>query len=459
MATIDKSNNAIIEPLAAIPTMMGSGDLKLVRQVASQLPKGGRILEFGPWLGGVTLELSQFGNCHVVDRFEWTSFNSELLPGLFEPGQSFRPEFDRLMELNNVDVTVHECAFSDFEWSSDPINMCLIDAPYSGKGLMDCIRPIASSFTKDCRVLIKHGANAERISFIAAIHRLLSEGYFEVEDVGQPAWCNIAVLKTTPKTADLQDLDWNQDALLSPPSEIDTPDPWGGELYLSAMYANAIEQGNWLRVYEMLDQQIPKRAILKEWDEMERRLNTSGVTETILCNFATVLDVHNDVPRMRLGNLDPTHSFHAALRYSWIALEGNESRPQIFDIDALAAAFVANAFSVVNQLGGPVSDKDISLIGTRLDLFGTAIMAAGARSFLGIEVTDSNNDSTIPRMPIAGAAIIVPLTNSDVYLREHFDVIGVLDNFTLNTQLEQRLGDLTQMKAAKSAIFYPNVGH
>ena len=40
--------------LAAVPRMVGDSDIALIRAQVGTLAHGARILEFGPWLGGVS---------------------------------------------------------------------------------------------------------------------------------------------------------------------------------------------------------------------------------------------------------------------------------------------------------------------------------------------------------------------------------------------------------------------
>ncbi|QEE36014.1 hypothetical protein FTO60_10000 [Octadecabacter sp. SW4] len=437
--------------------MMGDTDVDVIEQIAGQLGGNARLIEFGPWLGGVTAVLAKYGECHVVDRFEWSDLNAERLPGLLSPGDNFRPEFERFMEESETQVVIHECAFRDFEWSGGAIDFCLIDAPRTGKDLLDCLRPISKALTKDARVLIKHGANAERFTFMADIYRLLAEGYFKLENVGQPKWCNLAVLRPTSKTAALGTLDWSTDDRPTQICNDDLPDPWGGRMFLAALYATVIERDGYHAAYALLHEQIPNRDLLRDWDVIDRSLASLGYDPTELAQFAAVLDAHNDVPGVPPRTMDPHQSFPTALRYCWLSLADNPKRPDLFQTDAIAAAYLTGAFSVVHQLGQNLQGKDVALIGDRLNHIEIAVMASGARSFLGLSVT---KDSKSLRPSFGSGAIastIVPLTAADIYIREHFDVIGLLSNFAMTIELDQRIEDIIALKASKSQILRATV--
>ena len=104
----------------------------------------GCIVEFGPWLGSLTLPLmvgllgnSQAKNrtIHAYDLFRWEPGSNGWAKGtpfdrLYQPGDSFLPLYEQLVApfRGAVDLHIHEGDLSRADWPGAPIEMLINDA-------------------------------------------------------------------------------------------------------------------------------------------------------------------------------------------------------------------------------------------------------------------------------------------------------------------------------------------
>ena len=104
----------------------------------------GCIVEFGPWLGSLTMPLmvgllrnprARSRTIHTYDLFQWEPGSNGWAKGtpfdrLYQPGDSFLPLYEQLVApfRGAVDLHIHEGDLSEAEWSGEPIEILINDA-------------------------------------------------------------------------------------------------------------------------------------------------------------------------------------------------------------------------------------------------------------------------------------------------------------------------------------------
>ena len=88
------------EGISNPPRMLGDTEVSLILSFVTDLPAQANILEVGPFLGGLTVELARFGQVTVVDRFVWTDANARNYPGISYANASFRGTFEANMPVS-----------------------------------------------------------------------------------------------------------------------------------------------------------------------------------------------------------------------------------------------------------------------------------------------------------------------------------------------------------------------
>ena len=119
--------------------MVGKDDLTAIRRASESLSPDDTVVEFGPWLGAMSVVLAKNAKLHVIDNFVWTKTHDKRVPNVAEVGESFRPAFERNLEKIGVTATIHESIFRDFTWTGPKIDFCVIDAPKTANDLLTCL--------------------------------------------------------------------------------------------------------------------------------------------------------------------------------------------------------------------------------------------------------------------------------------------------------------------------------
>ena len=368
-----------------IPRMMSDTDMAVIRKVAAILPEHARIIEYGPWLGGVSASLAGMGELHVVDRFIWTDKNAERLPGVADPGESFLPVFQNIRQMHGFDAVIHEADFQDFEWSGGRVDLCFIDAPRKPAELLNCLMPIAKSLHQGSFVLVKNGLNPAYFEMMSLIEVLLAQSVFELIPVDQPKWCNIAVLKSGAKLAGIHDLGFDGKFFHRNPLNPDVRDPWYGPAFQIARIAQHVSALEWGSAYDQLDRLTPDIAGIYAWDEQEKFLDLRGAEEKRLAAFAEAISFHND-PTSALNTRIPFEKSAAlALRTYWKRNRGELWRRRTIDPEMIAKTFQNGFLHWPAKLESHVRQRTVLELGPNLEFSGIGYMIAGADSYLGIE--------------------------------------------------------------------------
>ena len=368
-----------------IPRMMSDSDIGVVRTLASRLPKRARIVEIGPWLGGVSVHLAQFGELHVIDRFIWTEKNAERLPGVAEPGMSFRSVFESILKDHDARAEIHTADFRDFTWDRGPVDYYFIDAPRNAGDLLACLIPLAKSLHQDSLVVVKNGLNPAHFGMVSLIEVLLSQSIFDLVTVDQPKWCNIACLKSGAKFARIHSLNFDDDFFDRNPLNPGIKDPWGGGLFPIARLAQHIDALDWDMAYDQLDRLAPDIENIYAWDEQEPFLDLPGDEKLKLATFAEALSLHNEPTTARKTRIPFEKSPALALRAYWKGNLGKPWRSRDLSPALIESAFRKGCLHWPARLQSHVQGRAILEIGTGLALAGIGYMVAGAGSYLGIE--------------------------------------------------------------------------
>jgi|GEM_PF-3406325 len=325
----------------SVPVMMGAADLALIQQMAADLPDQARLLEIGPWLGGVSQHLADHGTLHVVDHFRWSAQNAQKHPDLLPVGASFRPLFERHLQTQGKAARLSECDISAFEWSGGALDFCLIDAPRNREDLWLCLRQVLSALTETGVVLIKHGLNPAHLDMMALIEVLITHQVLELVLTGQPGWCNIAVLRRgeagteLPTKAELA-------LWLKTPCNIKRlpkDGPPERAFLMMAHLAELAAVGEPTAAFAALRQQRPDAALLAAWILLEPDIALNTAETGAFAAFADLVEYHHSADQ-KINWAPPDHSLAWALRHCWCAYVANQNG-QAFALFEIVAAFEA----------------------------------------------------------------------------------------------------------------------
>lgn len=334
-----------LENAVDVPCMMGETDLALIKQILSDLRPNARLLEVGPWLGGISQHLAQYGTLHVVDRFIWSDLNAQNHPDILSPGQSFRPLFEDYLAKQGATPVIHQTEIEDFAWGGDLLDFCLIDMPRTASDLWHCLHSIVPSLQSNGFLLVKHGLTPDHHDMTALLGALVDHGRLAPVRTDQPHWCNIAVFQAGPKSA--QALPHrNSLEIITDVSgrhishDIITPET----LILSAARMGVIAaQGQTPAACSLLRHQKPDPQMLVAWGKLEPMLEVDSTHAGAFAAFCELLEYHHSA-QSKSHWAPASQSLTWALRHSWAAYM-DEKDTNDFDIDAIAYAFARGDFN------------------------------------------------------------------------------------------------------------------
>lgn len=312
-----------VENLPDTPRMMGEADVALVDQILAKLPPEPRLIEFGPWLGGVSERLARRGELHVVDRFQWSELNAKNYPDVLPVGQSFRPLFEARLAQQGLGARIHQSEIEDFKWSGAKLDFCLIDAPRSAEDLLTCLRSIGASLAPSSYVLVKHGLNAAHLDMLSLIDVMIALGWFGLVKTEQPNWCNIAVLHSTEATSACMQ-ETQAEALIASLNELDSfPESMTREALTLRIgrFAHWASEGHVDQALKLLKAQPVSPDVLAIWDVIEPQMVVSKEHEGIFAAFAELFCFHHGSREKTLW-APADESPIWAMRHAWLATEG-----------------------------------------------------------------------------------------------------------------------------------------
>ena len=294
---------------ATPPRMLGESDVRVIMQFARKLQPDANILEIGPWLGGLTVLLAEFGRVTVLDRFIWSEANAENYPGIAAPEESFRPAFDAHMQSAGLVVDVVETTLPEFEWTGGALDFVFIDAPRDAALLHACFRAIATSLKPGACILIKHALNEQNFGMGAYLDALAGLGLVRIEASEQPDWCNIAAVTVVGSMPELADIGDVEELIASAPVTDGFTDPWYGHRLTLFRLAYLATRERWSDAAALLSAMSPSPENQTIWDALEQHLwqaDTSNSDATLAARgldmaqaYVVFGDVHLTFPDMR----------------------------------------------------------------------------------------------------------------------------------------------------------------
>ncbi|ARE41234.1 hypothetical protein RGUI_3093 [Rhodovulum sp. P5] len=377
---------------ADVPRMMGEADLDLIRAMAARLPPQSALVEIGPWLGGVSLILADYGQLHVVDRFLWSESNAAAWPGLAEIGASFRPLFEATVAHLDPPVQVHETDCRDFVWPGGRIGLCLIDAPRSASGLLQCLAGVAAGLDPESVILFKNGLNPGYPELPALLEVLLGRGVLAPVETKQAPWCNILAARPGPEWESLAELDMQDQMIREEPVSNTVRDPWGGRLLAAARVAERAASGDWAGAYARVAELPLDPALARDWDICSAALPRAEETEILLAVLAELVAAQTDSAARNRSPFPIDRGPVSALRGFWLNAADHPWRTADFDAELIVRAAEGGAMVLPAELGQQLSGRTIVEIGTGLGLSGVGFLAAGASAYLGAELGQITRD-------------------------------------------------------------------
>ncbi|WP_435258396.1 class I SAM-dependent methyltransferase [Thioclava sp. FR2] len=363
-----------------IPSMIGKVDIDLLEKHLSSLPPDAVILEFGPWLGSVTSRLAAHGHVHVVDNFLWTSDHAKKVPGLTEAGQSFRSFFEKNMQSRNHSVTVHETDMLDFEWSGGPIDFCMIDAPKTPEMALAVLKKLQGNVKPETIVLFKNALSASIPDLVLMVHQLLDAGAIVRSDIPAHKNCNTLAFRPGPE---FDHLDAHaKQSLVSAPATGSTE---GSVVVQVASMIQHIGNGNWIGAYELLSDmpQDPNSIVI--WDAAAKRLMVRDVPTDRLDLFNEMFSFHHTSLGTQPGAINMARSLAHMMRAYWVNNSDKPWRGQCFQPALMEQALSYGYIKWPEKIQELVRGKDVLDVGCGSGLHGIGYLAAGAKSYFGID--------------------------------------------------------------------------
>jgi predicted O-methyltransferase YrrM len=377
------------EELGPPPRMLGDTEVAIIMDYAARLPAGAGILEVGPWLGGVTRLLAQHGNMTVVDRFIWTDANAKNYPGISAPEENFRSIFEAHMAAEGITARIIEATLPELAWPGGPLDFVLIDAPRTAEQLHGCMSAIAPVLKPGAYVIAKHALNRRDLGLGSYIDALIGLGFLRMVATRQPNWCNIVVLEATDRIAALAELEDPENVISTAPMTEDFTDPWYGRSLSVFRLAYLAQKGRWADAYARLSEIPPSSEILNLWDEMEPLLHLPGNLEADGNNgvLSELMWVHNDSSVAARVPIQIGLSVAARLRAYWRNNAATEWVNARLDAKLLCYQSADDILARLAPATAQLFHRDVVEVGHNLEGGTLAALLAGARSYVGIELS------------------------------------------------------------------------
>lgn len=385
---VDKQS---LENLPELPRMMGETDVALIKSILQKLPQIPRLIEFGPWLGGVSSLLAKYGELHVVDRFSWTAQNAASHPGVLSEGDNFRSLFKAGLSERGLTAESHETLYEDFLWVGETLDFCLIDAPRDGAGLLHCLQSISDSLSAEAYILVKHGLNPAQLEMMCLVDHLIRQGILSLVKTDQPKWCNIAVLRPGVEFDGLQTIELTDDIFTRIDLKTPNADPWGGPLFQMARLSYLCLVEDWPAAFSALSTLPQDTAHLAAWDAVEASLNIRQEAQPQLAIFSDLLCFQNAERSPQLAK-PPETSLIWAIRSYWLHQSQHKWSAQSLELQIFEECFAKGYVQSSARLGKNITNANILEFGANLGLSGLSHLIFGAQSYLGVEtLTISRN--------------------------------------------------------------------
>lgn len=368
---------------ADIPRMVSDSDIATVRAISASFPEGAVAVEFGPWLGAMSVAIAPRLKLHVVDNFVWTKAHAKKVPGLVVAGESFRAEFAKNLAQFDAEAEIHVTEFADFKWDNGNIDFCVIDGPKDRTSLIELLQATLPHMQAGAKIFIKNGLNPAMPDMAQLIAHLVGHDAVDAGETPRSPSNNSIVLT-------LRDDGGAVSEHLRTTGDGDT-----GSLaqHLSlaedhpfhlAPLAQALHDGHVTQAYDLLGKMSPCSGLVAQWQKVENALGRRGVDAEDLSYFGeTVLSHHGGVTE------DVPVHFHrsAALarRGHWINNADSSVFGRGFFPRIITRAFDYGYIGWPSKVREIVHGKSVLDIGCGPGLHGVGYLAAGATSYVGAD--------------------------------------------------------------------------
>lgn len=373
-------NSQIAAGAKLLPRMVGAADLALVSRHAAALDSGDVAVEFGPWLGAVSEVLARKARLVVVDNFAWTKDHDRRVPGLLNPGASFRAAFEANMRALRLKVEVHETDFQDFAWDGRPVRLCYVDAPKSAPDLAAILSKVWTALTSDAVIIVKNALHQSYPDMADFLQRLVDRGALVRDDVQSDAGCNSLALGRGPTSCSEAEMIAAAESAASEVAEVAA----ASSVVLAAI-ARALAAADFERAYLELDRLAPNSAHLRPYEEIERGLARTAPDPDALALFSEIFALHNDRPSVAQSTTGFQRSIQHCSRAFWINTAGKPWRGRSMHPEILERAIEYGYMGWPSRIQDWVRGKDVLDVGCGPGLHGLGYLTAGAHNYLGLD--------------------------------------------------------------------------
>ena len=367
------------------PSMATQADVDCVRKAVSGLAQGSVVVEFGPWLGALSVELAKNVDLHVVDVFKWTQDHNKKVPNLIDPGDSFRPLFERTMADHDVSATIHSTEFETFSWGGDPIDMIVIDGPKNPLKVKQCLQRCLPHLKSDGLILLKPGLNPQYYDLCLYLERLVDHGVIRIPDQTAVKACTFIQLKPGPNVAELAVVSAAHRGQSNAFSLHDTVALAPDHSFQFSKVVAAAVLANWDVALGHLSMMSPNSKLAEAWEKIEVFLAKTTTDPAGLQKLSEMVDIqHRKTPSDELPV--PYHeSAKQALRGFWVNNARNDWRASSYHPDVISRAYAFGYMSWPSKIRRYTFGRDILDVGCGPGLHGIGYLAAGAKSYLGLD--------------------------------------------------------------------------
>ncbi|MFY0666055.1 MAG: hypothetical protein JXQ97_15635, partial [Natronospirillum sp.] len=378
-------NDQLLNPVQPIPGMVSDVDVTLVEHFARDLSPDDIAIEIGPWLGRLSLPIARHAKLHAVDTFKWTADHDRRVPDVLAAGDSFETLYKDILQHRDCSVTTHVSAYTDFEWAGDKIAFCLIDCPKSAEALRDCLGPIAPHLQDGARVIIINGLHPKYKDMTGYIGNLVAGGVFEIEDRNGNGKSKAAVIKAGSNIGDFASISSSGSAaaaeLLSTAADSSAVP---ANLTLISI-AELVKAERWADAYQELAKLPPSRENTFFWESLTTDMPRHVADQPWFSVFSEINGLHNDL----IGDVTPAEGFHRSisltLRAFWQNNADKDWRGKGFAPDIISRAYDFGYMSWASKIAEHVRGKDVLDVGCGPGLHGLGYLAAGAKSYFGVD--------------------------------------------------------------------------
>ena len=380
MTATASARKAFIRAAATdIPSMVAKSDIDLIARHLDLLPPNPVIVEFGPWLGSISVHLAKAGQLHAVDNFVWTKDHARRVPDVLDPGDSFRALYEAVLKKRGLKAAVHATPFTDFAWNGPKIDLVVIDGPKAVEGMIEILSKLIGHVGENTIILIKNALNPSYPEVVLTFHALMRREALIASEIEGPVGNNMLACRVGPTFADLAGIAENA------PEEEQSPEAQADDAFLLAEIQRRLTKLDWQGAYDQLSKMSPSLRMLTAWDEVEGRLDLSPEAQEDLAVFSDIYAFHHGSAGIQPGSIAYGRSAAQAMRAYWLNNADKPWRGTAFRPEILSKAFDYGYMSWPSKIQDQVRGKDVIDIGCGSGLHGLGFLVAGVNSYLGVD--------------------------------------------------------------------------